>query len=110
MHYKMASSDPQSKRKNRRRARVGAAEALTLRALDQRRIAVQLVINGNERLVKGVGEFGLDAKLGGVLRIECADAKGGFELLIRESDWNGQIKPGTPFGCDYFVYLSLSEK
>jgi hypothetical protein len=110
MHSKMASSDPQSKRKSQRRARVSAADRLTLRSLDQRKIAVQLVINGSERLVKGVGSFGLDAKLGGVLRIECTDANGSFDLLIRENDWNGQIKPGTPFGCDYFVYLSLSAK
>ena len=69
-----------------------------------------MVINGNERLVKGVGAFGLDAKLGGVLRIECSDATGGFDLLICESDWKGQIKPGAAFGCEYFLYLSLPPK
>ena len=69
-----------------------------------------MVINGNERLVKGVGAFGLDAKLGGVLRIECADATGGFDLLICERDWKGQIKPGIAFGCEYFLYLSLPLK
>ena len=110
MHHKMARSDSQSRRKSRRRARLGAAETLTLRSLDQRTIAIQLVIAGNERLVKGVGAFGLDAKLGGVLRIECADSTGGFEILICERDWQGQIKPGAAFGCEYFLYLSLPAK
>ena len=88
---------------------MGVLPALKLHALDQRKIAVHLVIDGRERVVRGKGTYGPDAKLGSVLRIDCADANGGFEVLIRESEWNGDIQPGVAFGCDYVVRLSLSK-
>ena len=106
----MPNPDPHFVRREARRSRASASAGSSLRALDQRKVAVHLVIKGCERLVQGVGTFGLDTKLGGVLRIDCADNNGDFEILIRENDWTGEIKPGGAFGCDYVVRLSLPEK
>ena len=81
-----------------------------LRALNHQKVAVRLVVGGCERLVRGTGTFELDSKLGGVLRIDCADASGSFEMLLRENDWSGEIKSGEAFGCDYVVHLAFPKK
>jgi hypothetical protein len=65
------------------------------------------VINGCERLVRGFGTFKRDRKLGGMLRIDCADPSGNFEILIRESVWMGEVKQGGAFECDYVIHLSV---
>jgi hypothetical protein len=78
---------------------------VALRSLDHKSIAVHLVINGRERVLRGTGTFGLDARLGGVLRVTCSDTKGNFDLLLSEKDWKGQVKPGESLGCDYLVRI-----
>lgn len=100
----MAIPDPHvSKRGTRRRK--AESSPVALRSLDHKSIAVHLVINGRERVLKGVGAFGLDARLGGVLHVTCSDTKGNFELLISENDWKGQVQPGESLGCDYLVRI-----
>jgi len=81
-----------------------------LRALNHRRVAVRLVVGGCERLIRGKGTFELDSQLGGLLRIDCVDASGSFEMLLRENDWSGEIKSGEAFGCDYVVHLAFPRK
>ena len=104
----MANRDQSSVRKQAKPATMAAQKTISLRSLDGKKIAVHLVVNGKERLVQGVGAFGLDTRLGGVLRIECsATDDEDLELLICESEWQGQIKPGEAFGCDYVIRLVL---
>ena len=106
----MPKRDPDFGRKKKaRRQRIGATPGLVLKDLDHRKVAVHLVIRGRERVVQGVATFGLDARLGGVLRIHSGDDKGHYEILIREKEWNGEIKPGAAFGCDYVVTLTVPE-
>ncbi len=82
----------------------------TLRKLNHRKVAVRLVVGDCERLVRGTGTFELDSQLGGMLRIDCADSSGSFEMLLRENDWNGEINSGEAFGCDYVVHLVFPRK
>jgi hypothetical protein len=101
----MPIPDPHISQRGTRRIKTGSS-AIALRSLDHKSIAVHLVINGRERVVRGVGTFGLDARLGGVLRVSCSDTKGNFDLLLSEKDWKGQVKPGESLGCDYLVQIS----
>jgi hypothetical protein len=94
-------------KKRARRRKLGTTAGADLRDLDHQKVAVHLVIKGRERVVRGLGTYGLDARLGGVLRIHCADDSGNFEILIREKAWKGEIKSGAAFGCDYVVALAL---
>jgi hypothetical protein len=101
----MPIPDPHVSKRGARRTKTGSS-AIALRSLDHKSIAVHLVINGRERVVRGVGNFGLDARLGGILRVSCTDTKGDFDLLLSEKDWKGQVKPGESLGCDYLVRIS----
>jgi hypothetical protein len=89
--------------------RSAGTSAVTLRTLDHKKIAIHLVINGRERVLRGVGTFGLDARLGGILRVTCSDTKGTFDLLLSEKDWKGQVKSGDSLGCDYLVQISSGD-
>ena len=104
--HPMAKSDPALAREDVRQRRAKRSR-VSLRSLNQRHVAVHLVVQGRERVVSGQGTFELDSKLGGVLRIDCADGNGRFEILIRETEWTGEIERGTAFGCDYVVHLTV---
>ena len=106
----MMNSDTHSVRKQAKTANMAAQKTIGLRSLDGKKIAVHLVVNGKERLVHGVGAFGLDARLGGVLRVQCNSIEDDFELLICENEWQGLIKPGEAFGCDYVLRLVMAAK
>jgi hypothetical protein len=101
----MPIPDPHVSKRGARRTKIGSS-VIALRSLDHKSIAIHLVINGRERVVRGVGTFGLDARLGGVLRVTCSDSKGNFDLLLSEKDWKGQVKPGESIGCDYLLQIS----
>jgi hypothetical protein len=104
----MPKQDPDFGRKRKvRRRRVGTTPGPGLRNLDHRTVGVHLVVKGRERVVRGLGTYGLDAKLGGVLRIHCHDDSGSFEILIREKEWKGEIKSGAALGCDFIVTLTV---
>jgi hypothetical protein len=81
-----------------------AVAAVTdLSPLDQRSIAVHLVAQGRERVLRGVGSYGADPDLGGVLRVAVEDDAGAFELLFVESQWTGTIESGAALGYDYLL-------
>jgi len=103
--HQMPIPDPHVSTRGARRTKTGSP-AIALRNLDHKSIAIHLVINGRERVVRGVGNFGLDARLGGILRVTCSDSRGNFDLLLSEKDWKGQVKPGESLGCDYLVQIS----
>src|SRR6478735_1226298 len=101
----MPIPDPHVSKRGARRTKTGSSP-IALRNLDHKSIAIHLVVNGRERVVRGVGTFGLDARLGGVLHVNCSDPKGNFDLLLSEKDWKGQVQPGESLGCDYLVQIA----
>ena len=67
-----------------------------------------MVLNRCERVLRGKGLFVRDGQLGEVLQINCADASGSFELMLKASEWKGEIQEGSAFGSDYLIRLALS--
>jgi hypothetical protein len=75
-----------------------------LAALDRRKVAVHIHIKGREQLVLGVGDYGEDPDLGGVLRVQPSNSREP-ELLFVEQLWTGTIRRGHALGCDYLIHL-----
>lgn len=73
---------------------------MVLRSYDGKRIAVVLDIQGTERVVTGTARYENDPQLGAVLRI-VIDGEDRSEFLIAESEWEGEITSGEPFGCEF---------
>jgi hypothetical protein len=103
----MAKSDSSLAGEEASKGKARKARRVRLRSLNQRAVAVHLVINGRERVVRGRGAYESESKLGGLLRIDCADDNGKFEVLIREAEFAGEIERGAAFGCDYVVHLTV---
>ena len=77
---------------------------MEFRKYDGKRIAVVLSINGIERLVTGVADCVDDPSLGTSICIVADDSPPGMgscELLVSESQWNGEIADGSQYGCDF---------
>lgn len=76
------------------------------------RIAVVFTINGEVRVVRGLGNRLHDDSLGDVLRIELDSephhGDGASALIIRDDQWNGEFSPDTTYGCDYLLNLPLT--
>ncbi len=77
---------------------------LPLSALHRRRVALQLEIAGQDRVLRGRGVFESDFVSGNVLRI-LLPPNAGCEVLIVEDRWNGEIQSGQSLGCDYLIRL-----
>jgi hypothetical protein len=88
-----------------RREQAAAEIAAQLVTLDQRKVAVQLHIQGREQLVFGVGDYQLDPDLGGVLRVQEVGCANGAELLFLEDQWTGRIGSGHGLGCDFLIHV-----
>ena len=73
--------------------------------LDQRKVAVQLHIQGRQQLVFGVGDYQVDPDLGGVLRVQEVGCPAGAELLFLEEQWTGCIGSGHGLGCDFLIHV-----
>jgi hypothetical protein len=78
---------------------------LSLRQLDGRKVAVELIVQDQKRVLKGVAHFDSDGDLGSVLRVVISDPSGDFEILVRENQWKGKIEPGDKLKCDYLLRL-----
>jgi hypothetical protein len=81
---------------------------LTLRQLDQRTIAIELTVQDQRCMFKGVGRFDERGELGPVLRIEIAHSLGDFEIQLKESKWKGRIESGASFDCDFMLHLDAA--
>jgi hypothetical protein len=81
-----------------------AAEQPTLAALDQRKIAVQLVVLGREHLLTGRGVYERHGEANR-LRVELPPSAG-FELVLLEGTWRGTILPGDDYDCDYLIRIA----
>lgn len=82
-----------------------AADTPKLEVLDQRRIAVQLVVLGREHLVIGRGVYEREGEQGKRLRIELPPTAG-FELVLLENSWAGTILSGDAYNCDYLIRIA----
>jgi hypothetical protein len=81
---------------------------IQLRQLDKRLIAVELTVRDQKRVLKGTGNYHASGDLGPSLHVEINDAAGGFEFVLKESEWKGQIESGERFNCDFAVQLDAS--
>ena len=73
--------------------------------LHDRTIAVQFVVLGQERLLKGRGIHEQDPDLGSILRIVFS-SDSDDAILIAEDKWKGELLPGEAVGCDFLLRLS----
>jgi hypothetical protein len=81
-----------------------AAECMTLAAVHQRTVAVELILLGQKQLLKGRGVYDRDPDLGNVLRIQFP-ADTDFEIVLAEGNWDGDIASGETLGCDFLIRL-----
>ncbi len=79
---------------------------ISLEQLNQRRVAVEIAIAGDVRVLHGAADYIRDPHLGECLRIVTGDADGNAELLLRTSEWNGTISVDDRHGCDYRIQLN----
>jgi hypothetical protein len=76
---------------------------MLLEQLDQKTLAVELIIGGEIRILRGAARFVNDPDLGNCLRIAIDDMD--TELLLRASEWTGSIAVDDRHGCDYRIRL-----
>jgi len=81
-------------------------DVVELRHAHKRSVAIEIPLGDDYRVFRGRGEFASDRLLGGVLQIVCEDSHGSFELLIREQEWTGNIRPDNSYGCDFAIRLA----
>jgi len=79
-------------------------ECVPLASLHGRTVAVQLSIQGHDRVLKGRGIYEIDPGLGRILRVDLRS--GGAQLLLAEASWNGEIAPGDSEDCDFLIRLT----
>jgi hypothetical protein len=84
---------------------IAASPPTGLAELHQRQVAVHMHIQGREQLVFGVGDYGVDPDLGGVLLLRTSSRPNAPELLFVDNHWTGTIRPGKALGCDFLIQL-----
>jgi hypothetical protein len=80
-------------------------DSSTLSALHQHTIAVRLEVPGHNHLFVGRGILERDRNLGRILRVQFP-SDDDTEIVLVESDWNGEILSGEAAGCDYLIQLT----
>jgi len=79
-----------------------------LRLLDQRTIALEVSFGTRKCVLKGTGQFESQGEFGPSLRVGIQDPSGNFEIILRESQWNGRIDTGERFDCDFAIQLDAT--
>lgn len=75
---------------------------ISLRQLDGKRVGVSIPLKEPPVWVYGTAVFEAHADVP-QLKIVVHDASGGFDILIKEADWNGTIEQGPPSGHAEFL-------
>ena len=99
-HERNSVLSPSYKRGQRSRRTAGQG----LSAYNGLRVAIVLSCQGQAQAFCGPAEYGTDDALGNVLRIrvdEPHDDQGGAELILSEREWDGEIRSGEQYGCDF---------
>ena len=81
----------------------------SLRIYDGKRVAVVLNSDAASVVVKGTARYEEDEFLGQVLRVlvEQSDSTAPpADVLIAESEWNGEIKGGDEYDCEFCFFPS----
>ncbi len=77
-----------------------------LEQLDRKKVAVEVTIGAEVRVLRGTADYIQHAVLGDCLRIAIDDPSSGeLELLLRASEWAGSIALDDRHGCDYRIAL-----
>ena len=71
----------------------------------QHSIAVWLVVQGQERLLRGQGAIERDSELGDVLRVRLSVHGEDSELLLAKKHWPKKLDSGAAFGCEYVILI-----
>lgn len=79
-----------------------------LRQLDQRTVALEISIASRTRVVTGVGKYEAAGEFGPALRVRVQEPAGSFEIVLKEREWNGQVRTGEEFSCDFALRLDAS--
>ena len=79
-----------------------------LRQLDQRTIALEVSFGTRKCVLKGVGRYESRGEFGPSLRVGIQDPSGNFEIILKESQWNGRVTTGENLDCDFKVQLDAS--
>jgi hypothetical protein len=77
--------------------------ATQLSGLDGCTVAVELQQGGKRKVLRGTAAYLKDPLLGRVLKVNIQESWGDFDVVFRESEWNGEISLGTANGCDYQI-------
>lgn len=86
---------------------------MDLSRLHERRIAIILYVNAECRVFKGPARYERGESDGSVLRIEpegLGEEDGHPQFVIREDDWEGTVRPGTQYGCDFQIEVHADPK
>lgn len=83
-------------------------QKLRLEQLDERSVAVALRAQGRQTILRGVARFESSGEFGPALRMVFAEPTGAFEIILKESEWDGQVESGSQYDCDYAVQLDAS--
>jgi hypothetical protein len=79
-----------------------------LRQLDKRTIAIELTVQDQKSIFKGMGRFDDSGELGSVLRIEISHPLGDFAIQLKASEWKGRIDSGEQFDCDFLLRINAA--
>jgi hypothetical protein len=83
-------------------------QKLRLDQLDERSVAVELRVQGRHTVLRGVARYEPSGEFGPALRMVFAEPSGAFEIILKESEWDGQVESGSQYDCDYAVQLDAS--
>ena len=76
-----------------------------LHQLDSCRVAIEVRLGDEVRVLRGKAEFDSSLDGGAYLRVQVSDVAGDIELVIAEDSWCGEIRHGGDYDCDYVLSL-----
>ncbi|MCO6454695.1 MAG: hypothetical protein J5I93_05270 [Pirellulaceae bacterium] len=80
-------------------------------ACDGKRVAISLPVGDQRRVLKGRARYEQDSVLGWILRVTLDGGvdDGNAQLLIRESQWQGQVIPDVAHGCNCLLIVETPD-
>lgn len=83
-------------------------QKLRLEQLDGHSVAVELLVQGRQTVLRGRARYESSGEFGRALRLAFEEPAGDFEIILDERQWDGQVESGQPYDCDYAVHLDAS--
>jgi len=88
--------------------RISPMPANRFATLNGSTVAVELIHDGQRKLLCGVAAYCKDPLLGRILKIKVQEEWGDFDFVLRENEWDGEITRGTASGCDYEICIATN--